>query len=62
MKWVKIEDGCEIPKRYETVAVVTRNASHWSRVIYLGDDRFVHVDYPLPVIPTHWARVELPEE
>lgn len=68
MKWVKIEDGCEMPEHCEIVVVTgTNDESWWPASHILGafhpvdEDMYACMYDELRGV-THWARVELPEE
>lgn len=66
MKWVKIEDGCEMPWPWEYIVVIAHSygSTDWHESIFAEGGEFLstfdrgcmtdHV--------THWARVELPED
>lgn len=62
MKWIKIEDGCEMPKTYEIVAV--SGSGLWFEAFLDTSGNWNSEGRPKfnRRIPTHWARVELPEE
>lgn len=67
MKWVKIEDGCEMPG-YGEVVVICDDEGEWVQACY-RERQFHPIDEDGYVTmwrscegATHWARVELPEE
>lgn len=67
MKWVKIEDGCEMPEQLETV-LIFKECGYFGLCDYRNND-FHPIDENGSVClserdddATHWARVELPEE
>lgn len=67
MKWVKIEDGCEMPEDMEIVICYGGNGE-WQSLAYNGG-KWYPVDEDLyacmsdeVIGVTHWAGVELPEE
>ncbi len=64
MKWVKIEDGCEMPCINEQVAIAGMVGYKTWAVdgVYEGDGRFYSDHDCTAHEATHWARVELPEE
>lgn len=73
MKWVKIEDGCEMPENWKPVLVCcTCNSNSQARYFCTAtpvDGEFTPHDEQVEFgngdwqeTPTHWARVELPEE
>lgn len=68
MKWVKIEDGCEMPEEDEAVIAIKKdgNDRDWyecgffdGKFVWLATD-FTRSDGV--IYATHWARVELPED
>lgn len=62
MKWIKIEEGCEMPIVYESVAASRGDSWFESYIDSNGQwQRDGCEDMKITGI-THWARVELPEE
>lgn len=64
MKWVKIEDGCEMPDYGEVVLAVEEDGGdrNWFECEY-WDGKFKWTGIgDAEIRATHWARVELPEE
>lgn len=64
MKWVKIEDGCEMPEEGEVILVVEEEGGdlNWFECEYRnGKFKWTGLGYA-EILATHWARVELPEE
>lgn len=64
MKWIKIEEGCDMPNLNEIVAIakIDIGAPWWDHAKYAGADVFCQGDDFCMSGMTHWARVELPEE
>ncbi len=62
MKWVKIEDGCEMPRFYESVAISNGYAWQEGWLENSGEWYSAHNNMTPVERVTHWARVELPEE
>lgn len=67
MKWVKIEDGCEMPENGEVV-LLCDDEGDWCQAcrtagafMALDEDRYTVFGMIIDGA-THWARVELPEE
>ena len=73
MKWIKIEEGCEMPDDWNLVLVCCRsNSEEGNRYVCTAtaiDGGFMPHDEQIQFgkngwqeTPTHWTRVELPEE
>ena len=64
MKWIKIEEGCEMPELSELVAVakVDLHYKWWDQAVYDGGIKFYQGEGFDRSDLTHWARVDLPEE
>lgn len=66
MKWVKIEDGCEMPWPWEYVAVIAKfyGSRDWHESVFTEGGKFLSTfnDINITDLVTHWQRVELPEE
>ncbi len=63
MNWIKIEDGCEMPRHLEIVAIAKMDAAEpwWSGAVYIGGISFEESGSFERSDLTHWARVELPD-
>lgn len=60
MDWVKIELDCEMPNDGEVLLCI--HNGKWERVVYMGCDYWSGGNslYPTRLDPTHWTRVEPP--
>ena len=66
MKWVRIEDGCEMPEDMEIV-IACNGDGEWQSLVYscgkwhpVEEDLYAGMSDEAVGV-THWARVELPE-